>query len=123
MVSYVNGGAQVKGIWKQDPEVNVWTQEGCGRLHNEEHHSLYRFPNIVRVKFRRLRWAGHVARMEDSISAFKILTSTPTGKGPLGRPRRSWEVSIRIDLKKHVSVQEVGLIRLRIGIIEEPLQH
>ena len=45
------------------------------RLHNEELHSLYRSPNIVRVnKSRRLRWAGHVARIEEGRSAFKILT-------------------------------------------------
>ena len=51
------------------------------RLHNEELHSLYRSPNIVRViKSRRLRWAGHVSRMEESRSAFKILTGKPTGK-------------------------------------------
>ena len=50
------------------------------RLHNEEFHSLYRSPNIVRViKSRRLRWAGHVARMEEGRSAFKILTDKPTG--------------------------------------------
>ena len=56
------------------------------RLHNEELHSLYRSPNIVRViKARRLRWAGHVARMEEGRSAFKILTGKPTGKrGCLG---------------------------------------
>ena len=60
-----------------------------GRLHNEELHSLYRSPNIVRaIKSRRLRWAGHVARMEEGRSAFKILTGKPTGKRPLGRPRR-----------------------------------
>ena len=48
-------------------------------LHNEELHSLYRSPNIVRViKFTRLRWAGHVARMEEGRSAFKILTGKPT---------------------------------------------
>ena len=53
---------------------------------------LYRSPNIVRViKSRRLRWAGHVARMEEGRSAFKILTGKPTGKIPLGRPRRRWE--------------------------------
>ena len=58
------------------------------RLHNEELHSLYRSPNIVRViKSRRLRWAGHVARMEEGMNAFKILTGKPTGKRPLGRPR------------------------------------
>ena len=51
------------------------------RLHNEELRSLYRSPNIVRViKSRRLRWAGHVTRMEEGRSAFKILTGKPTGK-------------------------------------------
>ena len=55
---------------------------------------------IVRViKSRRLRWAGQVARMEESRSDFKILTSEFTGKRPLGRPRRRWEDNIRMDLK------------------------
>ena len=49
---------------------------------------------------RRLRWAGHVARMEEGRRAFKILTGTPTGMIPLGRPRRRWEDDIRIDLKE-----------------------
>ena len=44
--------------------------------------------------------AGHVARMKDGWSAFKILTSTPAGKRPLGRPRRRWEDNIRMDLKE-----------------------
>jgi hypothetical protein len=49
------------------------------RLHNAELHSLYRSPNIVRVfKSRRLRCAGHVARIEDGRSAFKIVKGTPT---------------------------------------------
>jgi hypothetical protein len=56
---------------------------------------LYRSPNIVKViKSRKLRWEGHVARMEEARSAFKILT----GKIPLGRPRRRWEDNIRMDL-------------------------
>ena len=47
--------------------------------------------NIVRViKPRRLRWAGHVARMEERRNAFKILTGTRTGKRLLGRPRSRW---------------------------------
>ena len=72
--------------------------------------------NIVRViKYRRLRWAVHVARMEGGMSAFKILTGKPTGKTPLGKPRRRWEDNIRMDL------QEIGLIRLRILIIGKPL--
>ena len=51
------------------------------RLHNEELHNLYRSPNMVRVI-----WAGHVARMKEGRSAFKILTGTPARKRPLGRP-------------------------------------
>ena len=69
------------------------------RLHNEEHLSLYSSPNIVR-KSRRLRWAGHEARMEEGRSAFKMLTGKPTGKRPLGRPRRIWEGNIRMDLEE-----------------------
>ena len=52
------------------------------------------------IKSRRLRWAGHVARMEESRSAFKILTGKPTGKRHLGRPRRRWKDNIRIDLEE-----------------------
>ena len=52
------------------------------------------------IKSRRLRWAGHVARMEEGRSDFKVLTGKPTGKRPLGRPRRRWEDSIRIDLEE-----------------------
>ena len=71
------------------------------RLHNEELHSSYRSPNIVRViKSSRLRWAGHLARMEEGRSAIKILTGKPTEKRPLGRPRRRWEDNIRIYLEE-----------------------
>ena len=66
------------------------------------------------IKSRRFRWAGHVARIEDGRSAFKILTGTPTAKRPSGRPRGRWEDNIRMDLG--------GLIRLRIGIIGDPLR-
>ena len=68
---------------------------------NEELHSLYRSPNTVRViKSRRLRRAGHVARMEEDKNAFKILTGTPTRKRPLERPRRRWEENIGVDFKE-----------------------
>ena len=48
------------------------------------------------IKSRRLRWAGHVARMEEGRSALKILKGEPTGKRPLGRPRRRWEDNVRM---------------------------
>ena len=71
----------------KDPEANIWAQErfewaegGWRRLHIEELHILYRLPYIARViKSRRLRWAGHLARMEEFRRTFKILTGTPTG--------------------------------------------
>ena len=49
---------------------------------------------------RRLRWAGHVARMEEGRSGFKILTGKPTGKRPLGRSRRRWEDNIRMEIEE-----------------------
>ena len=62
---------------------------------------MYRSTNIVRViKSRRLRWAGHVARMEEGRSAFKILTGKRTGKRPSRRPRLRWEDNIRMDLEE-----------------------
>ena len=58
-------------------------------------------PIIVRgIKSTRLRGAGHVVRMEEGRSAFKVITGKLTGKRPLGRPRRRWEDNIRMDLEK-----------------------
>jgi hypothetical protein len=71
------------------------------RLHNEELHSLYRSADIVTViKSRRLRWADHVARMEEGRSSFNILAVKSIGCRPLGRPRRSWEDNIRMEHKE-----------------------
>ena len=53
------------------------------------------------IKFRRLRWPGHIASMEEGRSAFKMLTGKPTGKRPSGRPRRRWEDNIRMDLEEY----------------------
>jgi hypothetical protein len=73
------------------------------RLHNEELTDLYCSPNIVRViKWRRMRWAGHVARIGEEREVYRVLVGEPEGKRPLGRPRRRWVDNIRMD------VQEVG---------------
>jgi hypothetical protein len=69
------------------------------KLYNEELHNLYSFPDIIRqVKSRRMRWAGHVARMGEERKVYKVLVGKPEGKRPLERPRRRWEDGIRMDL-------------------------
>ena len=60
-------------------------------MHNEELNGLYSSPNIVRViKSRRMRWAGHVARMGEERGVYKVLVGKPEGKRPLERPRHRW---------------------------------
>jgi hypothetical protein len=69
------------------------------KLHNDELHSLYSSPTIVRViKSRRMRWAGHVARMGEGRGVYTVLGRMPDVKTPLGTPRRRWEDNIKKDL-------------------------
>jgi len=73
------------------------------KLHNEELIDLYCSPNIVQViKSRRIRWVGHVARMEEGRGVYRVLLGKLEGKRPLGRPRHRWDDNITMDL------QEVG---------------
>jgi hypothetical protein len=66
------------------------------KLHNEKLRDLL---SIIRiVKSRRMRWAGHVARMEEKKNAYRLLVEKPEGKRPLGRSRRRWVDNIRMDL-------------------------
>ena len=86
------------------------------KLHNEELNDLYCSPNIMRViKSRRMRWAEHVARMEEGRGVHKVLVGKPEGKRPLGRPRRRWEDNIKMDLRKWEGVVGTGWSWLRIG--------
>jgi hypothetical protein len=73
------------------------------KLHNEELSDLYSLPNIVRVvKSRRMRWAGHVARMGEGRGVYRLLVGKPKGKRTLGRPRRRLEDNMKMNF------QEVG---------------
>ena len=66
------------------------------KLHNAELHA-----KIIRsLKSRRLIWAGHVAHMDQSRNAYRVLVGKPEGKRPLGRPRRRWEDNIKMDLRE-----------------------
>ena len=74
---------KISGV-KRDEITVEWT-----KLHNAELHALYSSPNIIRnLKSRRLRWAGHVARMEQFRNVYRVLVEKPENKRPLGRPRR-----------------------------------
>jgi hypothetical protein len=80
---------------KRDEVTGEWR-----KLHNEELHILYSSQNIIRqIKSRRMKWAGHVARMGEEKNVYRVLMGKPEGKRPLGRPRRRWEDVIRMDLK------------------------
>ena len=72
------------------------------RLLNEELNDLYSPYFVQVIKSRRMKWAGHVARMGEERGAYRVLVGKPEGKRPSGRPRRRWVDNIRTDL------QEVG---------------
>jgi hypothetical protein len=83
---------------KRDKVTGEWR-----RLRNDELNALCSSLNIIQViKLRRMRWAGHVARMRERRGAHRILVGRPEGRRPLGRPRHRWEDNIKMDL------QEVG---------------
>jgi hypothetical protein len=72
---------------------------GWRKLHTEELHNLYSSPSTIRmIRSKRMRWAGHVARMEKR-HAYGILVGNPEGKRPQGRPRCRWVDNIKMDLR------------------------
>jgi hypothetical protein len=76
---------------KRDEVTGEWR-----RQHNKELYALYSSPNIIRlIKSRRLRWAGHVARMGERRGAYRALVGKPERRRPLERPRSRWEDNIK----------------------------
>jgi hypothetical protein len=72
---------------------------GWRKLHNEELRDLYSLPSIIRIiKSRRMKWAGHVARMGEKRNAYRLLVGNPEGKRLLGRARHKWVDNIKMDL-------------------------
>jgi hypothetical protein len=79
---------------KTDEVMGEWR-----KLHNEVLRGLYSSPSTIRtIKSRRMRWAGHVARMGEKRNAYRLFVGKPEGKRPIGRPRRRWVDNIRMDL-------------------------
>jgi len=85
------------------------------KLHNDLLYSQYSSPHIFRViKSREMRWAGHVARMEEGRGIYRVLVGRPEGKRQLGRPRRRWEDNIKTDLRE-IGIDGANWIRLAQG--------
>jgi hypothetical protein len=86
------------------------------KLHDEELSVLYSSPNINRVtKSRRMRWAGHVTRLGERRGTCRVLVEKTERNRPLGRPRRKWEDSIKMELQEVPRGSRTGLISLRLG--------
>jgi hypothetical protein len=82
------------------------------KLHNDELNNLYSSPNIVGViESRRMRWAGHVARMGKGTRVYRVLVGRPEVRRPLGRPRLRWDDNMKMDLRE-MGIDGTNWIRL-----------
>jgi hypothetical protein len=99
---------------KRDKVTGEWR-----KLQNGELHNLHSSPDIIRqIKSRRIRWAGHVARMGVGRNVYRVLVGKPERKRPLERPRRRWDVGSTWALGRLVGGCVCsGFTWLRIGIV------
>ena len=96
---------------KRDKVIGEWR-----RLHNEELSDLYASPNIVQViKLRRMRWAGHVARMYERRGECRMFMGKPEGKNHFEDPRIDGRILLRWFFRKWDVVAWTGSIWLRTG--------
>jgi hypothetical protein len=88
----------LRGIFepKRDEVIGGWR-----KLHNKDLHYLCYSPNIIKmIKSKRMKWAGHAARMGEKRNAYRILVGKSGGNRPLGRPRHRWEDNIKMGLRE-----------------------
>jgi hypothetical protein len=92
---------------KRDKVTGEWR-----KLHNEELHDMYSSPNIIKImkSRRRMKWAGHAARMGEKRNAYRLLMGKPEVERPLGRPRR---ISKKTQKKKHEGKQHRNKTQMR----------
>jgi hypothetical protein len=101
LVSDISGEPYTEGVREQGAEENVWTKGdevigGSKKLHKEELLNLYSSPSIIRIiKSLRMRWAGHVAHVEEKRNAYSILVGRP-----VGRTRCRLGDNIKMDLRE-----------------------
>jgi hypothetical protein len=81
---------------KRDEVTGEWR-----KLHNGLLHNLHSSPDIIsQIKSRRMRWAGHVARMAEGRKLYRVFDGQARKRNPLERPRRRWEDGIKLDLRE-----------------------